>query len=136
MPEAHQTTTWTKYGGSEPPKPVRVLSAAHPDLRAAEEAAGVRAISPRPETETIIDFCIVYPRTTEQSQRWRRDVASAIGSTSLIFEETYGGTTVGLSFDEANLARKAMELLRARGSVRVNKDVPDHLVEKDLLDKW
>jgi hypothetical protein len=86
-------------------------------LRRAEAAAGVQSISVR--ADDVIDICIVYPQSDEQKKAWKKEIVAETGARTLILEDTYGGTSVGLSFKEANLGQHVIKILKDRGAVKL-----------------
>jgi mannose/fructose-specific phosphotransferase system component IIA len=86
-------------------------------LRRAEVAAGVESISVR--SDNAIDICIVYPESDEQKEAWKKEIVAETGDSTLVLEDTWGGTTVGLTFEEANLGPHVIKILKGRGAVRL-----------------
>ncbi|KAF6804657.1 hypothetical protein CMUS01_14794 [Colletotrichum musicola] len=82
-------------------------------LAQAETIAGVKTLAVRGPASKVIDvFIIVHSLSEDEETALRRKCAQQIGSKSLTFDLSYGGTLVGLDFSEAGLTLKLFEALR------------------------
>lgn len=88
-------------------------------LDKAERIAGVRTRALRDPTSTIIDVCIIHLPYSVDEKSIRTKIADSISSESLVFDPSYGGTLVGLSFQEAYLTPFLFAALR-KNSIMVH----------------
>ncbi len=87
------------------------------DLARAEQIAGVRTRAVRDTASRVIDICIIDTsgRSSSYDAKLAERLRDAVGSKTLFVDASYGGTSVGLSFDEAHLTQEVLRRLRRRG---------------------
>ncbi|KAJ6780904.1 hypothetical protein PWT90_11238 [Aphanocladium album] len=82
----------------------------------AEERAGCASWAIRDDDSRLIDVALIRDIFSHgKKKRLRDEVREETKSTSFFLDSSYGGTTVVLSFDEAELAMPVIRALRRRG---------------------
>lgn len=86
-------------------------------MEEAQRVAGVRTRAIRGKGTTVIDVCIIDTSllSEDQGHALAATLWEAIGSKSLFLDPSYGGTLVGLSFNEAHLTSRLFDKLRELG---------------------
>ncbi|KAJ6041509.1 uncharacterized protein N7446_010607 [Penicillium canescens] len=92
-------------------------------LADAQELSGFRAKVDHGEDSQTIDFAWIDPvRDRSVLNAWQRDMIELTGAQSVFFDNSHGRyTTVSVSFDEAELAPRIVEVLEKRTCVWYDK---------------